>query len=406
MNKASRLRILFLYTSLSHLSEAGVFNDLIKEFAKQGHFVKVAVPANKGDKIGLNIESGIGVLRFQTDKLTRNSSNIQKGIAYIKFIYQCIFAIRKHFAKETFDLIIAHSLPPEMGVIVPYLKKKFKAKFYLMLCEYVWQDAISLGFFSKKNPICLYYKILEKKLIHSADYIGSPSKGNIDFALKYYSEVCKHKIGLLYYSHSPIKTIDQKSDIRRKYNLVGKFVAIYGGNMTIAQKIENVISLAESCLDHPEIIFILIGKGPYIDIIKKNITDRRINNILFINYLPKDEYNSLLSACDVGLVSLNERLGTPNIPSKTLSYFNLSKPVVASIDYVTDYGDFLEMTGGGLWSYAGDTAKFKENLLKLYYSPELSRQIGENGSNFYFKNMLPEKAYEIIINQLNTNCII
>lgn len=163
------MNILFLYVSLPHLSESGVFSDLIREFAKRGHLVKVAVPMNKDSVEGINIESGIEVLRFKTDQLARNKSNIQKGIAFIKFIFQSLHAIKKHFRRQNFDLIIAHSFPPEMSIVVKSLKRKYKAKFYLMLCEYVWQDSVSLGFFKENSIICKYYQWLERMIIKSAD---------------------------------------------------------------------------------------------------------------------------------------------------------------------------------------------------------------------------------------------
>jgi glycosyltransferase involved in cell wall biosynthesis len=100
------------------------------------------------------------------------------------------------------------------------------------------------------------------------------------------------------------------------------------------------------------------------------------------------------------LVSLNEKLAIPNIPSKTLSYFNLSIPVVASIDRNTDYGQYLEEAKAGLWSYAGDTEKFKENIVTLYQNPSLRKQMGKNGYAFYMTNMLPIVGYQTIIEQI------
>lgn len=395
------MNILFTYTSLPYLSHSGVFSDLIKEFAKQGHAVKVAVPMNKDSKEGINIEANIEVLRFRTDQLTRNASNIQKGLAYIKFIFQSKKAIKKHFGKEKFDLIIAHSLPPEMGIVVRSMKKRFKAKFYLMLCEYIWQDSVSLGFFKESSIIAKYYQYLERLTIKQADYIGSPSQGNIDFVLKYYPWAKQHNMHILHYSQAPIILKSSEKDIRKKLNLEDKFVAIYGGNMTVAQKIENVVELAAACLEYPDMVFLLLGRGPHIEEVKEWVNDKKITNIVFLDFLPQDEYNQLLASCDVGLVSLNEKLAIPNIPSKTLSYFNLSIPVVASIDRNTDYGQYLEEAEAGLWSYAGDTEKFKENILKLYHNPELRRQMGENGHRFYMENMLPEKAYQTIIRQIH-----
>lgn len=394
------MNILFLYVSLPHLAESGVFNDLIKEFVQQGHSAKVAVPMNKDSADGINMEAGIEVLRFKTDQLTRNASNIQKGLAYVKFIFQSLKAIKKHYGKEKFDLIIAHSLPPEMGIVVRKLKRKYKAKLYLMLCEYIWQDSVSLGFFKGGSLICRYYRWLEKITVKQADYIGSPSQGNIDFTLRYYPWAIKHNIHILHYSQAPIQLKETAEDIRNKYDLKDKFVALYGGNMTIAQKVENVVDLAEACMDYPDIVFLLLGRGPHIEQVKKDVEIKKICNVVFQDFLPKEDYNQLLASCDVGLISLNEKLSIPNIPSKTLSYFNLSVPVVASIDRNTDYGKYLEAAGGGLWSYAGDTEQFKENLLKLYHSPELRKQMGENAYRFYMENMLPEKAYQTITGKL------
>lgn len=399
-SKTDIMNLLFLYIALPHLSESAVFVDLIKEFAKNGHNVKVAVPLIEGTTEGLNKEAGIDVVRFKTDRLTRNKSNIQKGIAYIKLIYQYQRAVKKYYSKEQFDLIIAHSLPPEMGIIIKQLKKRYNSRFYLMLCEYIWQDSVSLGFFSEKNIICKYYKWLEKTLIKSADYIGSPSQGNIDFTLRYYPWAVKKNIHILHYSQYPVETIEQNTDIRSKYNLQEKFVAIYGGNVSIAQKIENVILLAEQCQEYNDILFLLLGRGPDLDRMKKRVEEKKLTNVQFIDFMPKADYIRVLSVCDVGLVSLNEKLAIPNIPSKTLSYFSLKIPIVASIDQNTDYGKYLETAKAGLYSYAGDIETFKNNLLTLYKSKKLREEMGQNGYNFFINNMTPEVAYNTIINQV------
>lgn len=395
------MNILFLFISLPNLEESGAFSDLIKEFANQGHNVKVATPSNKSGEYGIVKESGIDVLRFKTDQLTRNTSNIKKGIAYIKYTFQCLSAINREFNNEKFDLIISHSLPPEIYFVISRLKKKYNAKFYLMLCEYIWQDSVSLGFFKKSSLICKYYQFLERNLIKIADYIGSPSQGNIDFAINLYPWVKSKNIDILHYSESPIILSKEKLDIKSKYGLDDKFVVIYGGNMSIAQKIDNVIYLAESCKDYKEIVFLLLGKGQEINRIKNLVEEKQLMNIVFIDFMPKKEYIELLRNCDLGIVSLNEKLAIPNIPSKTITYFNLSIPIIASIDKVTDYGKYIENAGAGLWSYAGDNDKFKENLLTIYQNPELKKKMGENAYEFYNKYMTPNVAYNTITNQIN-----
>lgn len=395
------MNILFLFISLNNLEEPGVFSDLIREFARQGHKVKVATPLqdSKGRE-GVRLEAGIEVLRFKTDQLTKNKSTIRKGIAYLKLIYQYPHAIKKYFGKEEFDLIVSHSLPPELGIIIPGLKRYYQAKFYLMLCEFIWQDAVSLGLLKKSNPICKYYNWLEDRIIRCADYIGCPSRGNIDFALRYHPWAKSKDFRVLYYCEYPIRLGEMPADFRKRFKWGSKFIAIYGGSINIAQKIENIVNLAESCLSYKDIVFVIVGKGSHFEKVRDDAEKRGVNNIQFLDYMPQDDYLQLLKACDVGLVSLNEKLMMPNIPSKTLILFNLSKPIVAAIDHSTDYGVFLELAHAGLWSYSGDTEAFRNNLLQLYKSPELAKEMGENGNLFYRKNMTPDKAYQTIIDQI------
>lgn len=384
------------------MSQNGVFVDLIKEFDKQGHDVKVVTPARKGDSVGLSKEAGIDVVRFKAGQLTNNKSNIQKGIAYIKLIFQFPKAVKTYFADEKFDLIIAHSLPPEIGIIADRLKRMYSAKFYLMLCEYIWQDSVSLGFFSEKSLICRYYRYLEKKIVRVADYIGSPSQGNIDFTIKYYPFAKKKNIRILHYTKAPLSIEPTGADIEEKYGVNDKFIAIYGGNMSIAQKIENVIDLAQACIDYKDICFLLLGRGQDVEWSKEEVKKRGLTNIFFVDFLPQKEYLQLLSVCDVGIISLNERLVSPNIPSKTLDLFNLALPILASIDKNTDYGNYLDMAEAGLWSYAGDTDSFKENLLKFYNSHELRKKMGQNGLKFYENYMMPIHGYSTIIDQVKS----
>ena len=397
------MNVLFLYISLGDLSQPNIFADLIKEFAKRGHNVTVATPARPGMPIGLRYEAGIKTLRIKTDQLTANKSNIQKGIAYMKLIWQYPRAIKKHLGMQKFDYIIGHSLPPELGLIIPRLKRMFNAKFYLQLCEFIWQDSVALGFYKESSLICKYYKWLEARLIKAADYIGCPSERNIEFALSFHPWAKNKDIHILNYCLYPIDFANHHSDFRQKYHLEDKFIAIYGGSINVSQRIENVIDLAELCLQYKDIIFCIVGRGSKYEQIKSDVKTRGLDNILFLDFMPQKEYMALLATCDVGIVSLNEKLQMPNIPSKTLTLFNLHKPIVASIDYSTDYGKLLESINAGKWSYAGDIETFKSNLITLYKDQSLCKRMGENGYQFYRDNMVPEKAYEIIMRHISNN---
>ena len=376
-----------------------MYGDLIQEYIKQGHKVYTVAPTVKV-KTHISVENKVEVLRVKTLTLF-GVGNVKKGIAYQMLIPQYLLAIKKHFSNIHVDLIICHTPPLEFALIMQVLKKKFKCSFYLLLRDYIWQDAVGLGIIKEKGIICRYYRYLEKKMYHLADGIGCMSQGNIEFVKYYYPELNVSKLHILDNFQSPQMNEEWDNDLMEKYELKGKFVSIYGGNMGISKKMENILALAQACMMYHDVIFLLIGNGTSFEKLKTKARQLELTNVNFFDFIPRDEYQKLMSQCDLGLISLNENLKIPNIPSKTISYFNMSIPILASIDYVTDYGELLESTNSGLWSYGGDLKTLKTNFDRLYQSPNLRREMGQNGYNYYCKNMTTEYAYYKIMNFLS-----
>lgn len=396
------MKILFVIFHLPNMDESSsLYGDLIQKYSEKGHEVTVLAPLFKGSN-SVSKEKGVNVIRVRTMQLY-GVGNIKKGIAYQATIITYLFSVVKYLKKSKFDLIISHTPPPEMSIIIDIIKRKFKAPFYLLLRDYTWQDAVGLKMFTEKNPICYYYKYLEKKAYNLADWIGCLSKGNIEFILKYYPELDRKKIHVVPNFQTPIKTIDIDYSVKEKYGLEGKFVAVHGGNFGIAQKVENIVALAEKCQKYDDVIFLFIGKGTEFGKIKQLVEKNNIKNIVFYDFIPRDEYMKLIQLCDIGIISLNEKTTIPNFPSKTLSYLNLSIPILASIDYVTDYGDFLDNVKCGLWSYGGEIDALMDNFEKLYNSKSLRQNMGENGYNYFMKDMTTESVYNVINNFIAYN---
>lgn len=102
-------------------------------------------------------------------------------------------------------------------------------------------------------------------------------------------------------------------------------------------------------------------------------------------------------SCDVGLVILSPKFTIPNYPSKTLSYMATSLPILAATDTNTDYRNLVQTQAKcGLWRDASDPEAFAEAIEKLASSPELRRELGENGRKFLEKNFDISLSVEII----------
>jgi len=388
------MKVFFLLIAYSNVNtDTNMYTDLTNEFLKNGHDVYVAAPGLGSTR--MNIEGGIHVLRIETLPLF-NTSIIKKGIANILLPYQYKHAINRYFKRIRFDLIITTTPPVTFIGTVGMLKKKTKAKVYLILRDIFPQNAKDLGLI-KSNLIFNYFRSKEKKLYQIADSIGCMSNKNIDYVHAHNPEVDIDKLHLLPNWSNINGTFKNSLNIKLKYELKDKFIAIFGGNFGKPQKIEFLIEVAERLIENKDILFLLVGGGTELKEIKKMVLDKDLQNVRIIDQLPRDEYLELLKECHVGLVNLSDKFTIPNIPSRTLSYWALKLPVLAAIDKNTDFGEILDKCDAGLWSITGDTDAYIKNLLTLYNNPQKRRQMGENGYNYLSVELNSGIAYNTII---------
>lgn len=396
------MNILFLFVSLPKLDIGNsLFASLIKQFKVEGHKVFVAAKAKNSKNTTLNFEYGVKVLRIGSNEFSGVSSNVKKALAYQQYTLKLRYLTYKYFKTEKIDLIISHSLPPELPFAISYLKHKFNCKFMLIQSDYTWQDAVAFGYFSKTSIITKYYRFWERMLFSLADYIVCPTKGNIDFILKEYSHIDPHICFFIPFWQNP--TPIQPTSKPKEYE--GKFVVVYGGSIGAAQRIERIVELADAVKEYSDIHFVLLGKGAYVDRIKKMIEEKQLKNIEIKPFLPQDKYFAFMSSCDVGMIILNEKIATPNFPSKTLSYLDMGVPILAALDYTTDFGSYLEENNAGLWTYSDDIVGLRDKLMEYYNSKELRNQVAINGKNLFDSELTPQKAYEKIVSILKNNKI-
>ena len=237
------------------------------------------------------------------------------------------------------------------------------------------------------------------------DRILCMSEGNIEYIKENYLYLRQNIIKLLRnWAVIKPKIIVDKKSIREKYGYEEKeFIAIFGGNMGKPQKLENILFLAEKVLENKDIKFLFIGSGTEKDRLEKYSESKGLRNVKFINQIPRVDYEKLTAACDIGIVSLDERFTVPNFPSKTTDYFKLSLPILASLDgcAVKDYGNFLQNeVKGGLYSQAGNTQELYEKFMLLYENKELRKKLGDNGRKFYEENLGVDKAYKLIMKEI------
>ena len=404
------MQILFLTLMKIHSpDDEGIYMDLMKYFADNGHKLYIVTPLEKKDEADEEvIEAGnLKILRCKTGNLF-GVGMVEKGISQTLLPFKYMKAIERHFKGIKFDLILYSTPPISLAGIVEKIKKKTGAKTYLLLKDIFPQNAVDIGLISPFTAEVLFRR-KEKKLYKISDYIGCMSPANVEYLIKHNEvdslkvEVCPNSIkvtdnltGEVPKDNKALELSD-RSKILSKYNIPpDKTIFLYGGNLGLPQDIPFIIECIKKTNEVKEAHFVICGGGTEYGKLENFVSETTPVNLTLIKALPKSEYDSLVGVSDVGMIFLDHRFTIPNFPSRLLSYLKEKKPVLICTDKNTDIGRIAEENGFGLSSVSDNTEDFAENVNKLT-DRELRAKLGENGYKFLTENYTVENSYKIIM---------
>lgn len=375
----------------------GMYGDLVCELASRGHNVYVIAPS-KNNMAGIENCGNVKICWVNSIKLL-NVGFIAKALANLMLPFLFLNASKKYLP-QTVDMVISSTPPITLTNVIRRVKKQHNSFFYLILRDIFPQNAVDLGIMTNGGIVHKYFRRVEKKLYKLADRIGCMSQGNVDYLLYHNPELDPSKAVILPNWINVDKKYDyETSKFIAKHNLENRYIALFGGNLGIAQNPLNIVDLAELHKDKEDLVFLIIGKGIYKNKLEESIKQRGLNNIIMADHLPRDEYEALASKCNVGLVSLNGNFTIPNIPSRTLGYWQAKLPVFAIVDKCTDLGpNVIEKCNGGFWCVEGNKDQYINLFNILYSDKHLSRQMGLNGYKTLQEENSVKNATDIILN--------
>lgn len=158
-----------------------------------------------------------------------------------------------------------------------------------------------------------------------------------------------------------------------QYGLTGRFNVIYGGNLGIAQAMQNILAAAALLRDLPAIQFVLIGDGVDEVALRQQATEQRLNNVCFIGRHPAERMPYFFALADALLVHLKrDPLFEITIPGKITAYLACGRPIVSSV--LGDAADVVQDAGAGLVCPPEDPAALAQAVRDLYEMPAEQRE--------------------------------
>ena len=366
------MRLMFLtLLDFDTFSERNIYTDLLREFTKNGHEVYCISPVERRRGVKTHFEEHGHLLKLRIGN-TQKTNIIEKGISTLLIEPMFKSALKKYFSDIKFDLVLYSTPPITLKSSVEFIKKRDGAKSYLMLKDIFPQNAVDIGMMSKSGVKGLLYKFFrnkEKRLYSLSDYIGCMSAANMDYLLSHNPEITADSVGLCPNSIEPVDMSLSQYEInqmRIHYGIpLNKKVFVYGGNLGKPQGISYIIECLRSQKNNPDVFFLIVGDGTEYDKLSDFVEDEKPLNVKLINRLPKDDYDKMIAACDVGMIFLDHRFTIPNFPSRLLSYMQARLPVFAVTDTNTDIGKIVEDGDFGWWCESNDVTKFSELITEI-----------------------------------------
>ena len=395
------MNILFL-TIVYPENDTNLYSDLMQEFVKKGHEVYVVTSRERRCRknTSLDLERGVNILRVKS--LNLQKTNIfEKGLATILIDQQYISAIKKYYKDIPFDLVMYSTPPVTFARVINYCKKVYKARTYLLLKDIFPQNAVDLNLIKESSLIYKYFRSKEKKLYGLSDYIGCMSPKNVEYLLRNNPELSIEKTEVCPNSITPKClngiTYESKCNIRNKNGLpTDRLLLLYGGNLGKPQGINFLLDILISNKHNIDVFFLIVGAGTEYALLERSIEQNGIENVKLIEMLPKNGYEELVQASDVGLIFLDKRFTIPNFPSRLLSYMEYSLPVIAATDVNTDIGPIIEQGKFGFWCQSGDINGFNSLLRKVLNNEQLSA-MRINSRRFLDENYTCATSVDIIL---------
>lgn len=398
------MQILFLtLVDIDTIYSKGIYADLIRKFDEEGHSVSVISPVEKrtGKTTKLIKEHNTEILKLRIGNIQKTNV-IEKGLSTVMIEPTFKKAIKMFFSNVKFDLILYSTPPITMVSAIEYVKKRDGAKTYLLLKDIFPQNAIDIGLMSisgLKGLIYKHFRKQEKRLYAISDRIGCMSPANVEYVIKHNPEVNPEIVEICPNSIEVIdKNVDEQTriSIRKKYSIpLDKTVFVYGGNLGKPQGIPFLIECLKKCNDIENIYFLVVGDGTEYGLLEEDARASNYKNLMLMKRLPKEDYDAMVGACDVGMIFLDHRFTIPNYPSRILSYLQAKLPVLAVTDPNTDIGKVIVDGGFGWWCESDNSDKFRRTVQRILEAD--LRETGEKGFRYLSEYYSVERSYQLIV---------
>jgi glycosyltransferase involved in cell wall biosynthesis len=396
------VRIALIADTFPPLRTSGAvqLRDLSREFVSQGHALTVMLPAaGLTQPWELEQMDGVQVLRLRAPR-TKDIGYVRRTIGE----FMMPFAMRRQLrrsplASQRWDGVVWYAPSIFHGPMARALKTASGCPGYLIIRDIFPEWAVDMGLMGRGLPY-LFFRTVAQYQYSVADVIGVQTPGNLSY-FEQWRQAPGRRLEVLqnWLAEAPdVGCFIRVDDTPLK----GRKIFVYAGNMGVAQGLDILLALADSLGDRKDIGFLFVGRGSEARRLAATARERQLDNVLFREEIHPDEIAGLYAQCHVGLVALDPRHRTHNIPGKFLTYMQSGLPVLAIINPGNDLAAMIDQERVGRVCVEQSVLVLRTQAEELVESLRADNEVAARCRALYARLFAPHQAVRQIVAALGT----
>lgn len=280
-----------------------------------------------------------------------------------------------------------------LGPLAKFLKTASDCRSYLIVRDIFPEWAVDLGIIGKGLPY-YFFRAVARYQYAVADTIGVQTPGNLAY-FDASNLATPSQVEVLQNWLEDAPSVSCPISIART-TLAGRKIFVYAGNMGIAQGMGILIALAARLRARHDIGFLFVGRGAEAKILALDAQNQGLDNVLFFDEIHPDEIPGLYAQCSVGLIALDTRHKSHNIPGKFLTYMQSGLPVLASINAKNDLAGLIRDEKVGCVCEDGSVDTLERIAIDLIGHIEVDVNLSARCKALYKNRYMPSQAVKQI----------
>jgi len=371
------VRIVFLnqFYAPAEAATAQLLSDLAGALASAGHDVSVvcsgrSYPEPRPIKPRRERLDGVSVYRAWTTGFGRNNRS-GRLLDYATFMIGAAWRLLLH---EKPDVIVSLTSPPMVDLVGAVLARVRDARSVIWVMDVYPELAFELGVLRAGSLSGRFLDRLSRYSLRRSDAIvalGETMARRLEEA-----------------SGKPVEVVHNWADgnairpaaldshaLRTEWNWGDRFVVLYSGNLGLAHEFDTVLGAADLLRSDPRVLFAFVGSGPRRREVEEAVARLELPNVEFRPHVVRARLGQCLTAGNLHLITLRERMPGLLVPSKIYGILAAGRPTIYVGPEDGEIAEILRRGGCGSRVGNGDARGLAD--LVLDYAADEARSTHE-----------------------------